>query len=43
MLQGLDIDTGVDFDRIVKAGQFIVDILGRPNSSRAGVATLKRR
>jgi len=43
MLQGLGIETGVDFDRVVTAGQFIVDFLGRPNSSRAGVASIKRQ
>jgi len=42
MLNGLGIPTGVDFDRVVEAGEFIVGVLGRQNSSRAAVASRKR-
>mmetsp|Transcript_9504 Transcript_9504/g.22893 ORF Transcript_9504/g.22893 Transcript_9504/m.22893 type:complete len:363 (-) Transcript_9504:63-1151(-) len=42
MLNGLGVPTGVDFDSIVRAGEFIVGVLGRHNSSRAAVASQKR-
>jgi hydroxymethylglutaryl-CoA lyase len=38
MLQGLDIDTGVDMTRLRSAGQFISDFLGREPMSRAARA-----
>lgn len=43
MLHGLGIETGVDFDRVVDAGAFIVRKLGRSNASKAGLASLRRR
>jgi len=43
MLHGLGIDTGVDFDRVVLAGEYIVGKLGRDNASKAAVASLRRR
>ena len=43
MLDGLGIDSGVSFEKAVEAGQFIVDVLGRPNASRASVAYQRRR
>lgn len=42
MLNGLGIESGVDFAQVVRAGDFIVRTLGRRNSSRAGVASLSR-
>ena len=43
MLHGLGIDTGVDFRKAMEAGEYILSHLnGRPNSSRAAIATLKR-
>ncbi len=43
MLHGLDIDTGIDLDRLVDAGAFISDVLGRAPVSRAGRALLAKR
>lgn len=43
MLNGLGIETGVDFDRLVDAGQFICDALGREVNSRAGMAAFRKR
>src|SRR5712691_2206827 len=38
MLDGLHIDTGVDMARLIAAGKFISDFLGRPTGSRAARA-----
>ena len=38
MLNGLGIDTGVDLDGLIAAGQRISDVLGRPNGSRVARA-----
>jgi len=43
LLHGLGIETGIDLDRLVDAGQFISDALGRPSGSRVGRALLARR
>jgi hydroxymethylglutaryl-CoA lyase len=43
MMQGLDIDTGVDLDAVVDAGQFISQYLGRKAASRAGNAIAAKR
>lgn len=43
MLHGMGIDTGIDFDRLVDAGQFISNVLGRPSQSRAARAWQARR
>jgi len=43
MLHGLGIETGVDFERVVDAGAYIVHQLGRPNASKAALASLRRR
>lgn len=40
MLNGLGIDTGVDMDRLIAAGQRICDVLGRPTGSRVAKARL---
>ena len=40
MLQGLSIETGVDLDRLILAGQRISEVLGRPNGSRVAKARL---
>ena len=40
MLQGLGIETGVDLDRLILAGQRISEVLGRPNGSRVAIARL---
>ena len=43
MMQGLGIDTGVDLDIVVDAGQFISQFLGRKGASRAGNAIAAKR
>lgn len=40
MLNGLEIDTGVDLDKLIAAGQRISDVLGRSNGSRVAKARL---
>ena len=42
MLQGLDIETGVDMTKLVAAGQFICDHLGRPTGSRVARALMAK-
>ena len=43
MLQGMDIDTGINLDRLIDAGKFISDALGRKPQSRAANALLTKR
>jgi hydroxymethylglutaryl-CoA lyase len=43
LLNGLDIETGIDIDALVDAGKFISDVLGRPPASRAARALLAKR
>ncbi len=43
LLHGMGIDTGIDLDKLIDAGQFISDFLGRPSNARAGKALLARR
>ena len=43
MMNGLGIDTGVDLDAVVDAGDYISQFLGRKSSSRAGNALLAKR
>jgi len=43
LLQGMGIDTGIDLDRLVDAGKFISDFLGRAPNSRAATALLNKR
>jgi len=43
MLHGMGIDTGIDLGRLVDAGQFISDCLGRVTNSRAGKALFSKR
>ena len=40
LLQGLGIETGIDLDKLITAGQRISDILGRANGSRVAKARL---
>ena len=42
MLDGLGIETGVDFAAIVSAGQYICDVLGRTPTSKAAQAFLAK-
>lgn len=43
MLQGMGIETGIDLDKLIDAGQFISDHLGRPTQSRVAKALLTKR
>ncbi|HUR90614.1 MAG TPA: hydroxymethylglutaryl-CoA lyase [Ramlibacter sp.] len=43
MLQGLGIDTGIDLDKLIDAGQYISDFLQRKPNSRAATAILNKR
>ena len=43
MLHGMGIETGIDLDQLVDAGQFISEFLGRKPNSRAATALLNRR
>jgi hydroxymethylglutaryl-CoA lyase len=44
MLDGLGVETGIDLDKLVDAGEFICSVLGRESRSKAGLAlTAKRR
>jgi hydroxymethylglutaryl-CoA lyase len=42
MLNGVGIETGVDMDKLVAAGAYISDFLGRPTSSRVAKALAAR-
>ncbi|MEO8389560.1 hydroxymethylglutaryl-CoA lyase [Polaromonas sp.] len=43
MLHGMGIDTGIDLDKLIDAGKFISDFLGRKPNSRAATALLNKR
>lgn len=43
MLEGLEVDTGVDLPKIVEAGQYIMESLGRSTRSRAAQALLQSK
>ena len=43
LLQGMDIETGIDLDKLIDAGKFISDFLGRQPNSRAATALLNKR
>ena len=43
MLQGMGIETGIDLDKLIDAGQFISDALGRKPHSRVANALLAKR
>jgi hydroxymethylglutaryl-CoA lyase len=43
MLHGMGIETGIDLDKLVDAGQFISNFLGRKSNSRAATALLNKR
>ena len=43
MLQGMGIETGIDLDKLIDAGKFISDQLGRKPNSRASTALLNKR
>ena len=43
MLHGMGIETSIDLDKLVDAGKFISDFLGRKPNSRAATALLNKR
>lgn len=43
MLNGLGIETGVDIDKLIAAGDYICGVLGRPTHSKAARALAARR
>jgi hydroxymethylglutaryl-CoA lyase len=43
MLQGMGIDTGIDLDKLIDAGQFISDYLQRSTNSRVAKALFSKR
>ena len=43
MLQGMGIETGIELDKLVDAGAFISDFLGRKSNSRVATAILNKR
>jgi hydroxymethylglutaryl-CoA lyase len=43
MLRGMDIETGIDLDKLIDAGKAISDFLGRKTNSRAATAILNKR
>ena len=43
LLQGMGIETGIDLDKLIDAGTFISDFLGRKPNSRAATALLNKR
>ncbi|OGB30450.1 MAG: hydroxymethylglutaryl-CoA lyase [Burkholderiales bacterium RIFCSPLOWO2_12_FULL_61_40] len=43
LLHGMGIDTGIDLDQLIDAGQFISDFLQRKPNSRAATALLNKR
>ena len=43
MLHGMGIETGIDLEQVVDAGDFISQFLKRENSSRVGRALLNKR
>jgi hydroxymethylglutaryl-CoA lyase len=43
MLHGMGIETGIDLDKLVDAGKFISDFLGRKPNSRVATAILNKR
>lgn len=42
MLQGMGLHTGIDLETVVRAGDYISQAIGRPNSSRVGKALLTK-
>ena len=43
MLHGLGLDTGINLDKLIDAGQYISDFLQRPSNSRVAKALLTKR
>jgi hydroxymethylglutaryl-CoA lyase len=43
MMRGMDIDTGIDLDKLIDAGVFISEALGRKANSLVSRAVLNKR
>ena len=43
MLHGMGIETGLDLDKLTKAGNFISEAIGRPNMSKVANAQASRK
>ena len=43
MLHGMGIETGIDLDKLIDAGDYISHFLGRKSGSRVAVAVLNKR
>ena len=43
LLHGMGIETGIDLDKLIDAGAYISDFLGRKSASRVAVAVLNKR
>ena len=43
LLHGMGIDTGINLDKLIDAGVYISDFLGRKSASRVAVAVLNKR
>ena len=43
LLHGMDIETGIDLDKLIDAGKFISDFLDRKPNSRVATALLNKR
>uniref|UniRef100_UPI0030F9699C hydroxymethylglutaryl-CoA lyase n=1 Tax=uncultured Acidovorax sp. TaxID=158751 RepID=UPI0030F9699C len=43
MLHGMGIETGIDLDKLIDAGKFVSDFLGRKPNSRVSTAILSKR
>jgi len=43
MLHGMGIETGIDLDKLVDAGQYISEFLQRKPNSRASTAIINKR
>jgi hydroxymethylglutaryl-CoA lyase len=43
MLNGMNIETGINLDKLIDAGQIISVALGRSNASRVASALLKKQ
>lgn len=43
MLNGLGVGTGIDIEKLVDAGEFICNVIGRLSKSRAGIAIASKR
>jgi hypothetical protein len=39
MLHGMGIETGVDLEKVVEAGEYICDVLSRPSASKVSYVT----